>query len=248
MKMVESHQLIWGVAATDVEYDWKGRLVVSDFITGWESHDAGRIITLSADKVWKPEAAATVATLMKDGFAKRGSAELAQLLAHADQRVRLRAQIELTRRPDAAERFEAATKSANPLERVHGIWGLGILARRGAAIAPSEAFNGKPTPVAPLAARVAAARARQAARFAAHPSMRVNADMEGSLLEETASPDAEGRDFLARAAERFGLTARGYHRILRVARTIADLDGSEAVRRPHIAEAVGYRLVIGAKG
>jgi magnesium chelatase family protein len=101
---------------------------------------------------------------------------------------------------------------------------------------------------ATVAARVAAARARQAARFAAHPSLRVNADMEGSLLEETASPDAEGRDFLARAAERFGLTARGYHRILRVARTIADLDGSEAVRRPHIAEAVGYRLVIGAKG
>ncbi|NBX33982.1 hypothetical protein EBR16_01230, partial [bacterium] len=116
MKMVESHQLLWGVAATDIEYDWKGRLVVSDFITGWESHDAGRIITLSAEKMWKPEAAATVATLMKEGFAKRSSAELAQLLAHADQRIRLRAQIELTRRPDAADRFEAATKSANPLK------------------------------------------------------------------------------------------------------------------------------------
>jgi magnesium chelatase family protein len=43
-------------------------------------------------------------------------------------------------------------------------------------------------------------------------------------------------------AERFGLTARGYHRVLRVARTIADLDGSEAVHRPHVAEAVSYRL------
>ena len=158
MKMTESHQLLWGVAATDVEYDWKGRLVVSDFITGWESHDAGRIITLSAEKMWKPEAAGTVAALIKEGFAKRSSAELAQLLAHDDQRVRLRAQIELTRRPDAADRFEAATKSARPLERVHGIWGLGILARRGAAIAPSAAFNGQPTPVAPLADRVAAAR------------------------------------------------------------------------------------------
>jgi magnesium chelatase family protein len=101
---------------------------------------------------------------------------------------------------------------------------------------------------ATVAARVATARARQTARFTGHPTLRVNADMEGSLLEETASPDAEGRDFLARAAERFGLTARGYHRILRVARTIADLDGSEAVRRPHIAEAVGYRLVVGTKG
>ena len=101
---------------------------------------------------------------------------------------------------------------------------------------------------ATVAARVAAARARQSARFTGHPTLRVNADMEGSLLEETASPDTEGREFLARAAERFGLTARGYHRILRVARTIADLDGSDKVRRPHIAEAVGYRLVIGTKG
>ena len=101
---------------------------------------------------------------------------------------------------------------------------------------------------ATVAARVAQARARQSARFADHPRLRVNADMEGRLLEEAASPDAEGRDFLARAADRFGLTARGYHRILRVARTIADLDGSATVRRPHIAEAVGYRLVIGTHG
>lgn len=101
---------------------------------------------------------------------------------------------------------------------------------------------------ATVAARVAAARARQTARFAGHPTLRCNADMEGRLLEETATPDNEGRAFLARAADRFHLTARGYHRILRVARTIADLDGSEGVRQPHIAEAVGYRLVIGAKG
>lgn len=157
MKMTESHQLMWGVAATDIEYDYKGRLVVSDFITGWESHDAGRIITLSPEKMLKPASAATVASLMKEGFGKRSAAELAKLLVHDDQRIRLRAQIELTRRPDAAERFEAATKSANPLERVHGIWGLGILARRGAAISPSQAFNGKTTPLAPLADRVAAA-------------------------------------------------------------------------------------------
>ncbi len=49
---------------------------------------------------------------------------------------------------------------------------------------------------------------------------------------------------LLRVAERFGLTARGYHRVLRVARTIADLAGSEAVRQPHVAEAVAYRLAL----
>ena len=101
---------------------------------------------------------------------------------------------------------------------------------------------------ATVAARVAAARARQALRFQGHATARVNADLEGSLLEATANPDAEGRALLVRVAERFGLSARGYHRVLRVARTIADLDGSEAVRHPHIAEAVSFRLTVGAKG
>ncbi|MES2665038.1 MAG: YifB family Mg chelatase-like AAA ATPase [Pseudomonadota bacterium] len=100
---------------------------------------------------------------------------------------------------------------------------------------------------ATVAARVSAARAVQTTRFAGTPGVRVNADMEGKLLEEVASPDAESRALLARVADRFGLTARGYHRILRVARTIADLDGSTALRQPHVAEAVSYRLSMGAK-
>ena len=95
---------------------------------------------------------------------------------------------------------------------------------------------------AQVAERVAAARATQTTRFADHPEARVNADAEGRLLEEVASPDPEGRTLLATVAERFGLSARGYHRILRVARTIADLSGSTDVRKPHIAEAVSYRL------
>jgi magnesium chelatase family protein len=95
-----------------------------------------------------------------------------------------------------------------------------------------------------IAARVAGARARQAERFAQR-EMRVNADAEGRLLEEIAAPDAEGRALLTTVAERFGLTARGYHRVLRVARTIADLDDGGPVRRPHVAEAVSFRLTIG---
>jgi magnesium chelatase family protein len=98
---------------------------------------------------------------------------------------------------------------------------------------------------ATIAARVAGARAVQTRRYADHDAVRVNAEAEGRLLEEVATPDAEGRDLLARAADRFGLTARGYHRVLRVARTITDLDGSPSVRRPHVAEAVGYRLTFG---
>ena len=98
-----------------------------------------------------------------------------------------------------------------------------------------------------VAARVQDARAMAAARFAGHPTARVNADLEGALLEEFAAPDAEGRALLARVAERFGLSARGYHRVLRVARTIADLDQSATVRLPHIAEAASYRMALASK-
>jgi magnesium chelatase family protein len=101
---------------------------------------------------------------------------------------------------------------------------------------------------ATVAARVATARERQAERFKGHATARVNADLEGPLLEEAAAPDPEGKALLARVAERFGLSARGYHRVLRVARTIADLDGSADVRMPHVAEAVSFRLTIATKG
>lgn len=100
---------------------------------------------------------------------------------------------------------------------------------------------------AAIAARVQEARTRQTTRFASIANARVNADMEGSTLEHFAAPDAESRAMLARVAERFGLSARGYHRVLRVARTIADLDHSTDVRLPHIAEAVSYRLAIKTK-
>lgn len=94
-----------------------------------------------------------------------------------------------------------------------------------------------------VAERVAACHARQSARFSGRSNVRRNADAEGALLEEIATPDSEGKELLLRAADRFGLTARGYHRVLRVARTIADLDGSEMVRKPHVAEAVSFRLL-----
>ena len=99
-----------------------------------------------------------------------------------------------------------------------------------------------------VADRVARARQRQDRRFVAHPEARVNADAEGRLLDEIAAPDAEGRALLSRVSERFGLSARGYHRVLRVARTIADLDASEMVREPHVAEAASYRLAAGRFG
>lgn len=95
---------------------------------------------------------------------------------------------------------------------------------------------------ATVADRVATARAVQSARFDGHNNAKLNSDAEGETLENIAAPDAEGRDLINKVAERFGLSARGYHRVLRVARTIADLEGAPDVMRPHVAEAVSFRL------
>lgn len=97
-------------------------------------------------------------------------------------------------------------------------------------------------PSAAVAARVAGARGRQDRRYAEIAGIRVNADVEGQLLTDVATPEASGRALLIKVAERFGLSARGYHRVLRVARTIADLEGSETIRQSHVAEAVSFRL------
>lgn len=95
---------------------------------------------------------------------------------------------------------------------------------------------------AEVAQRIAAAREVQADRFSDQPGLRQNADAEGNVLEEIATPDAEGKAMLLSAADRFGLSARAYHRVLRVARTIADLDGATTVRRSHVAEALSFRI------
>ena len=90
---------------------------------------------------------------------------------------------------------------------------------------------------ATVALRVAKARAIQAERYKTI-GISCNTETNGEVLEEVAAPDAEGRALLTQAAEKMRLSARGYHRILRVARAISDLDGRGSVKRPHIAEAL----------
>jgi magnesium chelatase family protein len=98
---------------------------------------------------------------------------------------------------------------------------------------------------AEVAARVAAARDIQTARYAAAglPHIRTNAEAPASVLEDIAQPDAQGLKLLRDAAESMHLSARGYHRVLRVARTLADLDGADKVGRLHLAEALSYRAL-----
>ncbi len=94
-----------------------------------------------------------------------------------------------------------------------------------------------------VAARVLRAREIQKARYSALglENVTTNAQAPSRVLEEVARPDGEGMKLLADAAERLGLSARGFHRILRTARTLADLEGVETVGRPHVAEALAYR-------
>lgn len=96
---------------------------------------------------------------------------------------------------------------------------------------------------ADIAARVAAARTIQTERFdrLGHTALRTNAQLDGNLLEDLARPDAEGLALLQDAANAMNLSARGYHRVLRLARTLADLDGHETVTRVAVAEALSYR-------
>ncbi len=169
MEMTDSRRFAWGIAATDVEYSWDGRVFVSDFITGWASHEAGRLLSLDAgEKSWRAAEAASAAKLMKKGFEQRSSAELLNLLKHPDARIRLRAQISLTRKPDAFNRFTAATQSSDRMVRIHGIWGLGILSRRG------------PVPLA-------------AAEFGDIPNAKIHQDAEKALIRLLADKDAEIR-------------------------------------------------------
>jgi magnesium chelatase family protein len=94
-----------------------------------------------------------------------------------------------------------------------------------------------------VAARVAIARDIQAERYAGLnlDGIRVNAQASGAVLEEIAKPDSSGLALLRDAADAMKLSARGYHRVLRVARTLADLDGAANVGRVHLAEALSYR-------
>ena len=110
-------------------------------------------------------------------------------------------------------------------------------------VSPDDLAAARPgEPSAVVAGRVAAARAIQLSRYAGAEGVRVNADAEGDLLDAVMALTEAAQALLGDIARKFRLSARGYHRIQRVARTIADLEASDAVERHHVAEAAGYRL------
>jgi magnesium chelatase family protein len=151
-------------------------------------------------------------------------------------RTRRRARLSLPPGPGCVERYQA--RISGPLLDPIDLQ-IEVPAVSAADLVLPAASEGS----AEVRTRVSAARRIQAERLATlkHPKARTNADCDGSLLEDIAAPDPTGRTLLREAADALGLSARGYHRTLRVARTLADLDGEELVARIHIAEALSYR-------
>ena len=103
----------------------------------------------------------------------------------------------------------------------------------------SKAEKGEPS--SSIRQRVIAARKMQEERYRSIPHIHCNAQMSSNLLHQFAIPDAAGLAILKRAMDKLSLSGRAYDRILKVARTIADLAGAEQIETPHLAEAIQYR-------
>lgn len=203
MEMVESRELVWGIGATDVEYSYDGRLFITDFMNGWTSHEKGRVLALSSGgKTWRKEEGAEAGVLVRSGFGKLSSQEAAVYLKHPDMRVRLRAQIAIARRADGVETFSRTVLSDDRLERIHSLWGLGIIARRGVAEASSEVKTAAIEMILPLLAhedeetRVQAIRALEAS-----PASSTRIPFPVLLIDSSVRVRAEALIAMARLGE-----------------------------------------------
>lgn len=132
LKMINARKFNWGAAVTDVEFGYDGRLYVTDFVKGWQSHSAGRIYTISSEASVTSEETREVAALFAaQDFKTLPPLRLFELMKHDDFRVRLRAQLALADRPEAVPYFINATRQEQSHSlALHGTWGLWIRARR----------------------------------------------------------------------------------------------------------------------
>ena len=125
--------LLKGILAVGLRIGPDGALYVTDWITGWDSKNKGRIWKLDTPETANSAIRKDVLTLLGDDFARGATPEIAQLLSHADMRVRQKAQFELVRRGDSTALLAAARNKTGGLARLHGLWGLAQLARKDAS-------------------------------------------------------------------------------------------------------------------
>ena len=128
-EVIDREQFVWSVLATDCDFGPDGGLYLSDWVEGWGKPNKGRIYKVFDPARVNSAQVAEVKKLLAEGMAKRSPAELARLLAHADQRVRLEAQFALAAAKDGARVLQGVAKDrGNQLARLHALWGLGQIA------------------------------------------------------------------------------------------------------------------------
>ncbi len=141
-ELVGREEFVWSVLATDCDFGPDGGFYLSDWVEGWGKPNKGRIYKVYDPERLKDANVAEVKKLLAQGMAGRGSAELARLLLHADQRVRQEAQFALAAAPDGEKALRRVAREAKDvLPRLHALWGLGQIALKGDRPAESvEAF------------------------------------------------------------------------------------------------------------
>jgi quinoprotein glucose dehydrogenase len=186
-----SGKLLWGLYPSDVAFAPGGGIYVLDWVQGWEKTGKGRIFRVFDPATDASPAVQETRELLKSGFSARREAELAALLGHIDQRVRLGAQFELVRRGASAALEKSALAGSSRLARLHGIWGTGQLARSGKPAGNLAALETDPD---------SEVRA-QWARFVGDARRTSDADALSALL---ADPEPRVRFFAAQALGQLG--------------------------------------------
>jgi quinoprotein glucose dehydrogenase len=192
-------KMLWNLYPSDVAFAPGGGLFVLDWIEGWEKTGKGRIFRVFAPD--SDKAAAETKRLLNEGFVKRSDDELAKLLGHADQRVRLGAQFALVRREKAGVLAQAASAGHERLARLHGTWGLAQLARTN-----PEAVRFLPSLAGDADAEVRAQWAKSVGE------MRAVAEA-ASLVRLLEDPAARVQFFAAQTHARLGLKAPALDRL-----------------------------------
>lgn len=123
-----NEEYIWNVLATDVDFAPDGSLFLSDWVNGWDGENKGRIYRFAAKSEEAIASGKSSAEILKNGFKKLSSSELAGLLSNPDRRIRFEAQYELAARGEAKV-LSTALQSENAIVRLHAVWGLGQIAR-----------------------------------------------------------------------------------------------------------------------